>query len=132
MNRLINRFLLAAAFGLAIPLTYGLAVPEKAYAQTIDTTVTPGPVNIGPGNNRTVNVTRSGRISGGTSGLNVTGNNNRVINNGSISATSNKSGTPAVGVSMTGGSSSITNTGTIQATSRSSSSSSAVGISQGN
>lgn len=131
MNRLINRFLLAAAFGLAIPLTSGLAVPEKAHAQTIDNSV-PGPVKIGPDNNRTVTVTRSGRISGGTSGLNVTGNNNRVVNNGSISATSNKSGTPAVGVSMTGGSSSITNTGTIRATSRSSSSSSAVGISQGN
>ena len=131
MNRLINRFLLAAALGLAIPLTSDLAVPEKALADTINSSVG-GPVNIGPVNNRTVTVTRTGRISGGTSGLNVTGNNNRVINNGSISATSNTSGTRAVGVSMTGGSSSFTNTGTISATSRSSSSSSAIGISQGN
>ena len=130
MNRLINRFLLAAAFGLAIPLTSGLAVPEKALAGTINNSIT-GPKTIN-GNNRTVTVTRNGRISGGTSGLVVNGNNNRVINNGSISATSNTSGTPAVGVSMTGGSSSITNTGTISATSRSGSSSSAVGISQGN
>jgi hypothetical protein len=131
MNSLISRFLVAAAFGLAIPVTSGLAVPEKALADTINSSIT-GPKNIGPVNNRTVTVTRSGRISGGTSGLNVSGNNNRVVNNGSISATSNTSGTPAVGVSMTGGSSSITNSGTIRATSRSGSSSSAVGISQGN
>ena len=131
MNSFISRFLVAALFGVAIPVTFGLAVPEKALADKVISKPKTGPKTF-TGNNRTITVTRTGSIAGGTSGLNVNGNNNRVVINGTISATSNTSGTPAVGVSMTGGSSSITNTGTIRATSRSGSSSTAVGISQGN
>jgi hypothetical protein len=127
MNKIIITCALIGALGLVLPV----AAPVAALADKTISTPKTGPKSFS-GNNRTITVTRTGSISGGTSGLNVSGNNNRVVNNGSISATSNTSGTPAVGVSMTGGSSSITNTGTIRATSTSNSSSSAVGISQGN
>lgn len=127
MNKFIIKCALIGALGLALPVTASVT----ALADKVISKPKTGPKSFS-GNNRTITITRTGSISGGTSGLNVSGNNNRVINNGSISATSNTSGTPAVGVSMTGGSSSITNTGTIRATSTSNSSSSAVGISQGN
>jgi hypothetical protein len=79
---------------------------------------------------RTVNesnttVVNKGTINGGNlTGLTVNGSNNTVVNSGTITGTT--------GVRISGGSSSLVNSGTISATSTSNSSSSAVGVSQGN
>lgn len=77
-------------------------------------------------NQSNTTVINNGTISGGSSktGLTVKGSNNTVVNNGKISG--------KTGISMSGGSSSIVNNGTISASSSGGASSSAVGISQGN
>ena len=81
-----------------------------------------GPITINQSNTTVYN---RGTISGGGStGLTVKGSNNTVVNSGTISGTT--------GVSMSGGSSSFTNNGTVRASSTGGSSSSAVGVSQGN
>jgi hypothetical protein len=101
-------------------LAFCLAGTVGAQAQTFEGKRGATTVN---GSNKTV--TNNGRIKGKTStGLTVNGNNNKVVNNGTI--------TGSTGVSMTGGSSSLVNNGTIKATSSSSSSSTAVGVRQGN
>ena len=83
---------------------------------------TVGPQKVTQSNTTVVN---KGTINGGnTTGLTVEGSNNTVVNKGTITGTN--------GVSITGGSSSFVNSGTISASSRSGSSSTAVGVSQGN
>lgn len=110
----MKRLLLVLSLALLLPAA-GMADAETLNGKRGATSIT--------GNNTTV--TNNGRIKGGSqTGLTVNGSNNRVVNNGTIRGTT--------GVSMTGGSSSLVNNGTIRATSSSSSSSRAVGISQGN
>jgi hypothetical protein len=101
-------------------LAIGIAAATQVQAQTFEGKRGPTTVT---GSNKTV--TNNGRIKGGSStGLTVKGSNNTVVNNGTI--------TGSTGVSISGGSSSLVNNGTIKATSKSTSSSIAVGVSQGN
>ncbi len=81
-----------------------------------------GPQKVTQSDTKVVN---KGTIEGGsTTGLTVEGSNNTVVNQGTITGTT--------GVSISGGSSTLVNNGTIRATSTSKSSSSAVGVNQGN